>query len=96
MNSQRIEAARQSYINEKPSICVERSRIWTQSHKKTQGQAVELRRAQAFLDTCRELPVNIYEGELIVGSSGNYRKTGILTPEFSWTWVDREMDSFIE
>ncbi|NLY72997.1 MAG: formate C-acetyltransferase/glycerol dehydratase family glycyl radical enzyme [Tissierellia bacterium] len=94
MNSQRIEAARQSYINEKPSICVERSRIWTQSHKKTQGQAVELRRAQAFLDTCRELPVNIYEGELIVGSSGNYRKTGILTPEFSWTWVDREMDSF--
>lgn len=96
MNTERIEKLRQSYINEKPSICIERSKIWTESHKKTRGQAVELRKAQAFYDACKELPVRIYEGELIVGTSGKYKKTGILTPEFSWTWVDREMDSFEE
>ena len=43
---------------------------------------------------CRELVVTIFPGELIVGASGEFRKCGILTPEFSWTWVDREMDNF--
>lgn len=38
------------------------------------------RTAQAFYDTCNELCVNIFEGELIVGASGEYRKCGILTP----------------
>lgn len=27
---------------------------------------------------------HIFEGELIVGAIGEYRKCGILTPEFSW------------
>ena len=35
-----------------------------------------------------------FEGELIVGASGEYRKCGILTPEFAWKWVDDEMDNF--
>ena len=52
--------------------------------------------AQAFYDTCNELCVNIFEGELIVGASGEYRKCGILTPEFAWKWVDDEMDNFLE
>ena len=90
----RIEHARQEYINSKPTICHERARIWTESHRKTEGEPVEIRRAKAFLAAARELPVNIFEGELIVGTAGKFRKTGILTPEFSWRWVDEEMDSF--
>ena len=38
--------------------------------------------------------MHIFEGELIVGAIGEYRKCGILTPEFSWQWVDREMNHF--
>ena len=64
------------------------------SHKRTEGQPVAIRRAQAFYDTCNELCVNIFPDELIVGCTGEFRKCGILTPEFSWTWVDREMDTF--
>ena len=30
----------------------------------------------------------------MVGAVGEFRKCGILTPEFSWMWVDREMDRF--
>lgn len=90
----RIEKARQEYINSKPSICYERARIWTESHKETEGEPIAIRRAKAFLATANELPVNIFEGELIVGTPGKFRKTGILTPEFSWKWVDEEMDSF--
>ncbi|WML33606.1 formate C-acetyltransferase/glycerol dehydratase family glycyl radical enzyme [Clostridium sp. OS1-26] len=94
MITERIESARQNYINAKPAISYERARIWTESHKKTEGESVAIRRAKAFKDTCEQIQVTIFEGELIVGAIGEFRKCGILTPEFSWTWVDREMDNF--
>lgn len=90
----RIEKIRQNYINTKPSISYERARIWTESFKRTEGMPAQIRTAQAFYDTCNELCVNIFEGELIVGASGEYRKCGILTPEFAWKWFDDEMDNF--
>ena len=92
----RTEAARQEYVRSQPSICLERARIWTASHQKSKGKPVPIRRATAFFDTCKELPVTIFAGELIVGSPGLSRRSGILTPEFSWMWVDREMDTFPE
>jgi formate C-acetyltransferase len=94
MITNRIEAARQNYINAKPVISYERARIWTESHRKTEGESIPIRRAKAFRDTCEQLEVTIFDGELIVGAIGEFRKCGILTPEFSWTWVDREMDNF--
>lgn len=94
MVTDRIEKIRQNYINSKPAISYERARIWTESHMKTEGQSIPIRRATAFKDTCEQLEVKIFEGELIVGATGEFRKCGILTPEFSWVWVDREMDNF--
>ena len=94
MENNRIENARQNYIQSKPSISYERARIWTESHKRTEGKSTPIRRATAFKDTCEQLEVHIFDGELIVGAIGEFRKCGILTPEFSWTWVDREMDNF--
>lgn len=94
MITERIKSARQNYINAKPAISYERARIWTESHKKTEGESVTIRRAKAFKDTCEQIQVTIFEGELIVGATGEFRKCGILTPEFSWTWVDKEMDNF--
>ena len=92
--TERTERARLEYVNGKPSISCLRAAIWTESHKRTEGEAVAVRRAKAFSAACNELPVMIFPGELIVGVSGEFRRSAILTPEFSWTWVDREMDSF--
>jgi len=94
MTRTRNEEARLNYIESKPSISYERARLWTESHKRTEGESVPIRRAKAFRDTCRNLDVHIFDGEIIVGAVGEFRKCGILTPEFSWTWVDREMDNF--
>ena len=94
MITQRIEKIRLNYVNSKPCISTERAQLFTESHKKTEGKPVCIRRAQAFYDTCANLGVHIFEGELIVGAIGEFRKCGILTPEFSWKWVDREMDTF--
>lgn len=92
--TERIERLRQNYINDKPSICIERARIFTESHKRTEGYPLPIRRAQAFYDFCNEFDIRIFDDELVVGTAGKFRRTAILTPEFSWTWVDREMDNF--
>lgn len=94
MLTARIQKAKDEYVNNKPAISYDRARIWTESYKKTEGQSEAIRRAQAFKDVCEQLVVTIFPGELIVGAVGEFRKCGILTPEFSWTWVDKEMDHF--
>jgi len=82
------------YVNSKPSICYERARVYTESHKRTEGQPVPIRRARAFYDFCNEFDGEIFEDELVVGTAGKFRRTAILTPEYSWKWVDAEMDTF--
>lgn len=94
MITERIEKIRQNYVNSKPEISYERALIWTESYKRTEGLPVCIRAARAFYDCCAELGVHIFDGELVVGATGEFRKCGILTPEFSWMWVDREMDNF--
>lgn len=96
MVTERIEKIRQNYINVKPAISCERAYLWTESHKKTEGLPIAIRRARAFYDCCDQLKVHIFDGELVVGAIGEHRKCGILTPEFSWLWVDQEMDTFSE
>ena len=94
MSSKRIEEFKQSYINAKPSISVKRALAFTASHKQTEGEAVIIRRAKAFKAVCESIPVTIFDDELIVGAIGEFRKSGIICPEYSWKWVDEEMDSF--
>ena len=90
----RNEINRWRYVNEKPQISTERAKIWTDSFKRTEGQPIAIRAAQAFKDTCEQIGCYIFDGELIVGAVGEFFKCGILTPEFSWIWVDKEMDTF--
>lgn len=94
MSSNRIEGFKKSYIDAKPSISIKRAVAFTASHKNTEGEPVIIRRAKAFLEVCKSIPVTIFDNELIVGSIGEFRKSGIICPEYSWKWVDEEMDSF--
>ncbi len=94
MSSKRIEGFKKSYIESKPSISIKRAVAFTASHKKTEGEAVIIRRAKAFKAVCESIPVIIFDNELIVGSIGEFRKSGIICPEYSWKWVDNEMDTF--
>ncbi len=90
----RIRKFKDLYLAAKPTISVERARLFTESHQATEGQAAIIRRAKAFLEVCRKGPVTIFDDELIVGSIGEYLKSGVVCPEYSWSWVEREMDGF--
>lgn len=94
MTTQRILDFKKTYIETRPSISVQRAKIFTNSHKETEGEAVIIRRAKAFRDVCRNIDISIFDGELLVGSIGEFRRSGIICPEYSWQWVDEEMDNF--
>lgn len=94
MTSKRIEGFKKSYLDAKPSISVQRAVAFTLSHQNTEGEAVIIRRAKAFQAVCKSIPVTIFDGELVVGSVGEFLKTGVICPEYSWKWVEQEMDSF--
>ena len=70
MVTERIEKIRQNYVNAKPQISCERARIWTESHKQTEGLPVCIRRARAFYDCCTQLGFTFLRGELVVGAIG--------------------------
>lgn len=94
MSSKRIDGFKKMYLDSMPSISIQRATAFTASHKDTEGEAVIIRRAKAFKAVCESIPVTIFENELIVGSIGEFRKSGIVCPEYSWKWVDSEMDTF--
>lgn len=81
MLTARIEKIRQNYVNAKPQISCERATLWTESYKTSEEKPACIRSAQAFYDCCAGLGVHIFEGELIVGAIGEYRKCGIMTDD---------------
>lgn len=94
MPTKRIEGFKKAYIEGKPSISIKRAEAFTASHRETEGEAVIIRRAAAFKAVCETIPTTIFAGELIVGAIGEFRKSGIICPEYSWKWVDDELDAF--
>ncbi len=94
MTNSRIQQAKQAYLESKPSISVQRAIAFTKSHQQTEGEPVIVRRAKAFKDVCAQIPVTIFDDELIVGAIGEFLKSGIVCPEYSWQWVEAEMDAF--
>ena len=94
MSSERILNSKRTYIESKPSISIKRAVAFTESHKKTEGEAVIIRRAKAFKAVCDSIPASIFDNELIVGAIGEFQKSGIICPEYSWQWVEKEMDDF--
>ena len=63
----RIEKLRSRSLNEPIHIDAQRSRLATESWKETVGEPLHIRRARLFEKICDEMPISIFEDELIVG-----------------------------
>ena len=65
----------------------------TESYKETEGEPIITRRAKAFAHILHNIPSVIRDNELIVGSS-TIAPRGLLTfPEFSYEWLEAELDT---
>jgi len=63
----RVERLRKEFVEKRYCLSIDRLRIETRVMKETEGEPMEVRRAKVFAAIVREMPVNIFADELIVG-----------------------------
>ena len=76
-----------------PVIESARAKLITESYKETEGEPIITRRAKAFAHILRNIPIIIREDELIVGSTTIAPRGCQTYPEFSYQWLDDELDT---
>ena len=83
--TERVKKRKDAYSEAKarPHICADRSRLATQSWKETEGEHVYLRRAKLFARICEQVPIAIFDGELVVGSQTQYARG--CSPPLDWS-----------
>jgi pyruvate formate-lyase/glycerol dehydratase family glycyl radical enzyme len=66
-------------------VCFERARLMTESYRRTEGQPTVIRRAKAFSAVLEGIPIQIGEGELIVGNVSSGPRIPYFAAEvFDW------------
>ena len=76
-----------------PVIESARAKLITESYQATEGQPMITRRAEAFAHILRHIPIIIRDEELIVGSSTIAPRGCQTYPEFSYQWLEDELDT---
>lgn len=76
---------------EQAIVDIDRLRLITEFYKKAEGEHAIKRRAKALQEILEGIPVNIRDGELIVGNMGRYGFSAQLFPEYSQGWVVEDL-----
>lgn len=76
-----------------PVIESARAKLITESYQATEGEPMVTRRAEAFAHILRHIPIIIRDEELIVGSSTIAPRGCQTYPEFSYQWLEDELDT---
>ena len=87
----RIEKLRHAMLV-RPSVCVERARLITESYRTTEGESAPVRRGRAFAHLLEHMTVRIYPDELIVGRPTSKVRGGSISPELQCDWILNELD----
>ena len=91
--SSRIPKLVEALYAHMPVIESARAKLITESYKATEGQPTITRRAEAFAHILRNIPIIIRDNELIVGSSTIAPRGCQTFPEFSYQWLEVELDT---
>ena len=91
--SSRIPKLIEALYANMPVIESARAKLITESYKATEGQPMVTRRAEAFAHILRNIPIIIRDNELIVGSSTIAPRGCQTFPEFSYQWLEDELDT---
>ena len=91
--SSRIPKLVEALYANMPVIESARAKLITESYKATEGQPTITRRAEAFAHILRNIPIIIRDNELIVGSSTIAPRGCQTFPEFSYQWLEDELDT---
>ena len=91
--SPRIQKLVDALYEHMPVIESARAKLITESYKETEGEPTITRRAKAFAHILHNIPIIIRDNELIVGSSTIAPRGCQTFPEFSYEWLEAELDT---
>ena len=91
--SPRIQKLVDALYEHMPVIESARAKLITESYKETEGEPIITRRAKAFAHILHNIPIIIRDNELIVGSSTLAPRGCQTFPEFSYEWLEAELDT---
>ena len=91
--SPRIQKLVDALYEHMPMIESARAKLITESYKATEGEPIITRRAKAFAHILHNIPIIIRDNELIVGSSTIAPRGCQTFPEFSYEWLEAELDT---
>ena len=89
---ERARFLKERFLSRRPSICLEGALAKTRAFRKTEGEALIVRRAKGFRRHCETKTIVIDPRELIVGHPGCRSRSAVICPELSNTWLCREFD----
>ena len=89
----RIERLLAEYWGHKPTLDIERARIYTQSFKETEGERIIIRRAKAYKKYMEERRISISDYQLILGDTAYQPRWGTVAPEMHCGWLSEEIDT---
>ncbi len=76
-----------------PQIEADRGVLLTESYRTTEGEPIVARRSKAFYHILENIPITIRPEELIVGSSSVAPRGAQVFPEYSFEWMEAELDT---
>ena len=91
--SPRIQKLVDALYEHMPVIESARAKLITESYKETEGEPIITRSAKAFAHILHNIPIIIRDNELIVGSSTIAPRGCQTFPEFSYEWLEAELDT---
>ncbi|MFW9963318.1 MAG: glycyl radical protein [Candidatus Sifarchaeia archaeon] len=90
----RSQRLKQRMLDAEPTISSERAVLFTEYVKDNWSETAILRNAGAFAHVLDNITIRIEPDELIVGNMGPTPRSCQVFPEYSWKWIEEELDRF--
>lgn len=88
----RIQRLREELFERIPEICHERATYFTESMRRTEGQPIVKRRAEALYEVLDKMTLFVRDGELVVGNQASTLRGAPVFPEYSVEWILEEFE----
>lgn len=89
----RTKRIKQRMLESDPTISSERAVLFTDYVKEHISEPTMIRLAGAFAHVLDNMSIRIEEEELIVGNMGPTPRSCQIFPEYSWSWIEEELDT---
>ncbi|TFG14118.1 glycyl radical protein [Candidatus Thorarchaeota archaeon] len=90
----RTQRIKDRMLAAEPTISSERASIFTNYLISHESRPMKIRLANAFAEVLDQMTIRIEPEELIVGNMGPTPRSCQIFPEYSWEWINEELDRF--